>query len=253
MYRVDASLFEPLTYLHRILERIPLGLVIVERVVVLDGADLHLEMEVLADLLANLTDDVEQKARAVRQRAAVVVLAVVDARAEELRDEVSVGPVKLDAVGAGLPRASGRGAERVSDIGDLFRRHPLGFEAVQRVGPIGRAETLRVFDARHVALPAAVAQLDEVLAVAFVVDLLDELFPEWNALVAVDRRVVRHDAAAHRHRHERRDDRADAAAREFQLPVDAGLGAGTVVVVEASRDIRAEDAVLRRERAEREW
>src|SRR5215208_42187 len=68
--------------------------------------------------------------------------------------------------------------------------------------------------------------------------------------VSVDRGVVRHDPAADLHRDEGRDDRADAALRELQLPVDARPITTAVVVVETPRDVRAENAVLHREGAE---
>ena len=72
-----------------------------DRVVVLDGADLDLQVEVAPDLRADRPHDIEQEARAVFQRAAVVVVAVVDRRAEELGEEIAVGPVNLDAVEPG--------------------------------------------------------------------------------------------------------------------------------------------------------
>ena len=92
--------------------------------------------------------------------------------------------------------------------------------------------------------------LGEVIDAA--VHLVDQPLPERDARVAVDGRVVGHDPPAHRHGDERRDDGADTAARELDFPVDARLIAGSVVVVEASGDVRAEHAVLDREVSERE-
>ena len=115
----------------------------------------------------------------------------------------------------------------------------------------GRAQAQRVVDRRDVALPSAMAELEDVLAVVFV-HRLAERAPERDAIVADDRGVVRQDAPARMHRHERRDDRAHAAARELDFPVDPRLRAGAVVVVEPARDVRAENAVLDREIAERE-
>ena len=83
----------------------PFGSSSSERVVVFDGADLHLQVEIAADLGANRADNLEHESRAVLELAAVLVLAIVDRRAEELRDEVAVRAVQLDAVGAGLARA----------------------------------------------------------------------------------------------------------------------------------------------------
>ena len=71
----------------------------------LGGADLHLQVEVVADLRADRLDDVDDEPGPVFERAAVLVLAIVDRRAEELRDQVAVGAVQLDAVEARLARA----------------------------------------------------------------------------------------------------------------------------------------------------
>ena len=73
-----------------------------------------------------------------------------------------------------------------------------------------------------VALTAAVAELQDELAVERVDGLADRT-PEGHVPVVVDHRVVGHDAAAQLHGDERRDDRADAAACELRLPVDARL------------------------------
>src|SRR5688572_18452513 len=73
---------------------------------------------------------------------------------------------------------------------------------------------------------------------------LPHFTPERDPLVAVDHRVVGHDAPAQVDRHERRDNGADPSLRELDFPVEAGLVAGAVVVVETARDVRPEDAVL---------
>ena len=120
-----------------------------------------------------------------------------------------------------------------------------------RIVLVGGAEPGGELDAGDVALAAAVAELQDELAVERVDGVADRT-PERDVPVVIDHRVVRHDAAAQLHGDERRDDRADAAARELRLPVDAGLGAGAVVLVESAGDVRPEDAVLDREVAERE-
>ena len=61
----------------------------------------------LPTLARTASHDLEHEAGAVLERAAVLVLAVVDRRAEELRDQVAVGAVQLDAVQPGLARAPG--------------------------------------------------------------------------------------------------------------------------------------------------
>ena len=223
----------------------------VQRVVVVLGADLHLQVEVGAHLGPNGGHDLEQEAGALLQRAAVVVVAVVDRRAEELREQVAVGRVQLDAVepAARARRAPAANAATVSAICACVMRDAR--EAVQRLIALGRAPALLELDAGDVALPAAVRELHDEPAVVLV-DGVAERAPERDALVAIDRGVVGDDAAADRHRDERRDDRAHAAARELGLPVDARLVAGAVVVVEPARHVRAEDPVLHRQVAERE-
>ena len=73
-------------------------------------------MEVVADLAAYGAHRVEQETRTVLERAAVLVLPVVDGRAQELREEIAVGRVQLDAVEAGLARATRASCERRDDL-----------------------------------------------------------------------------------------------------------------------------------------
>src|SRR6516162_224387 len=56
--------------------------------------------------------------------------------------------------------------------------------------------------------------------------------------------VAGHDPAFHRHRDVGRYNRADAAAGEFFLPVDACLRARAVLIVEAAGDARTENPVF---------
>ena len=158
-------------------------------------------MKVVADLGADGADDFERKAGAVLERAAVLVLAVVDRRAEELREQVPVCAVQLHAVEAGLarpPRALGKVAD---DLLDLRHRCPLAQEAVQRVLLVGGRQALGVLDAVDVALPSAMAQLHDEFAVVLV-HRVAEGTPEGDVAVVVDHREVRDDAAAEMHRHE---------------------------------------------------
>jgi hypothetical protein len=122
---------------------------------------------------------------------------------------------------------------------------------LERIVLVGRAQPYGIVNRRNVALPPAVAELKDVLAVVRVY-LLAELPPERDAVVADDRGVVRQDAAARMNRHERRDDRPDPALREFHLPVDPGLRAGAVVLIESPRYVRAQDAILDCQRTELE-
>jgi len=93
-------------------------------------------------------------------------------------------------------------------------------------------------------LEKRVRELEDELAVILGVDTLDQHPPEFDARVLVDGGVVRQHAPPDVHRDMGGDDRPDAALREFHLPVNAGLRACPVVVVEPARDVRAEDAVL---------
>ena len=78
-----------------------------DRVVVLLDADLHLEVEVVADAGPDRLHDLEHEPGAVLERTAVLVLPVVDRGAEELGDQIAVGAVQLDAVEPRVARAPG--------------------------------------------------------------------------------------------------------------------------------------------------
>ena len=225
---------------------VPLALPGEQIVVVVDGGDLELHVEVVADLGADRAHDLEREARPVLERAAVLVVAVVDRRREELRDQVAVAAVDLDPVGAGLARAARGLREALDDLLDLGLRHGDALEAVDRLRLARRAPALLVDDAADVALPARERELREVLAVVLV-HLVDQLAPERDRLVAVDVRVVRHDDPARVDGCVGRDDRADPAARELEVPVDVDARAGSVVVVEAAGEARAQHAVLDRQ------
>ena len=96
-------------------------------------ADLHLQVEVVPDLLPDRAHDLEDEPRAILERAAVIVLPIVDRRAEELRDEVAVGAVQLDAVESRLARSTRAFGEGIHRGADLVDRHRLALEAVDGV------------------------------------------------------------------------------------------------------------------------
>jgi hypothetical protein len=154
--------------------------------------------------------------------------------------------VDFDAVEAGLAGPSRALAEGRGDLAELSRCRALALEPVQRVGLRRRTQALGELDPRNVPLSATVRELEDV-STAVLVDALAELAPERDPLVAVDRGVTRDDQAAPVDAAPRRDDRADAAAREAQLPVDPRLRPGAVVAVEPAGDARPEDPVLDRQ------
>ncbi len=248
---IDAGLHQHLADLDRLVQGVA-GRADAEerdRVGVILGADLHLQVKIAADLRPDRLHDVDHEAGAVLDRSAVFVLPIVDGRAQELRDQIAIGAVELDAVEARLlrpPRALG---ERLDHFFDLSNRHPLAAETMGRVALVGRAQADRVFDAADVPLPPAVTELHDEPAVVLV-DRLPQLAPERNVSIVIDHRVVRDDAAAQVHRYERRDDRPDSPFGELGFPVDARAGPRSVVVVEPSGDVRPDDAVLDREIAE---
>ena len=96
-------------------------------------------------------------------------------------------------------------AKAADRLVDLLLGHRLAAEPVKRVGLARGRQAHRVLDAVDVALPPAVAQLHDELAVVLVHGLPHGA-PERDVAVVVDHRVVGHDAAAQVHRHERRDD-----------------------------------------------
>src|SRR6266498_355203 len=98
-------------------------------------------------------------------------------------------------------------------------------------------------------LTAGVGELEDVLAVVLV-HAPYELAPERGAVVAVDQRVAWQQPPARVHGSVRRDDRSDSAARGLEVPVDASLGPGAVVVVPAPAGARPEDPVLDRQVSE---
>jgi hypothetical protein len=143
------GIHEPAAYLDRVFHRVaaPLEFQKRERVVVFLGADLHLQVEVVADLLADGLDDVEHETGAILQRSAVLVVPVVDRRAEELRDQVAVGAVQLDSVESCLPRAPCPFRKRIDRLADVVERHGPALEAVEWIRVVGGAESrARIFD-----------------------------------------------------------------------------------------------------------
>ena len=80
------------------------------------------DREGLAALLLDRVDDREREAHPVLEAAAEPVVAHVQVRAHELRQEVAVRRVELDRVEAGLLHPPGRLAEQVHELQDLGDR-----------------------------------------------------------------------------------------------------------------------------------
>ena len=119
MEGVDAVLLEPARDLDRVVEGVALGEPGLERVMVVGAADLGLEVIVAPHLLADGARHAAEQAGAVLERAAVLVLAIVDRRAEKLGEQVTVARVQLDAVAAGGLGPPGARDELVDDGVDL--------------------------------------------------------------------------------------------------------------------------------------
>src|SRR3954447_1535729 len=106
-------------------------------------------MKVVADLAANGAYDLQHEARPLLGAAAVLILAVVDAGTEKLRDQVPVRPVQFDAIKPGRPSTTGALGELLNDFVDLGHGHSLGEDSVEDVLLIGGTQRLleHVFDA----------------------------------------------------------------------------------------------------------
>lgn len=100
---------------------------------------------------------------------------------------------------ADAPGAPGKSLDNLADLG---RCHPFAFEAVERIGLVGGARALLVFDAADIALAARVAELPDELAV-ILVNPFAEFPPERYPVVPLDRGVIRKNAAAKLDRLER--------------------------------------------------
>ena len=188
------------------------------------------------------------RTKRVLDRTTIVVGTVVDPRAEELRDQITVRAMQLDAVEAGLARPSRGLGELLDDVIDFRDGHGPREYSVEIVLPVGRALSgfEQILDATHVLLPAGMAELHDEAAVVSV-NALADLSPEGNFVVVIDHRVADQDASAHGDRSEGRYDAADAALGELLFPVEARMAAVSVVLVEHPGQVRPEQPVLDRQ------
>ena len=120
--RVDAGLDQPVADLHRFVDGVAGGPMPKKARALLWSCALIFicRWKSVPTRCADRPHDLEDEAGAVLERAAVLVVAIVDRRAEELGDQVAVGAVQLDAVEPGLaraPRAFGERLDRLVDVG----------------------------------------------------------------------------------------------------------------------------------------
>ncbi len=110
---------------------------VVDRGAVLDqlvAAQPHAERQPVPDHLAHGGDDVDEDARPVLERPAVLVGAAVGGGGEEPADDRAVRALQLDAVEAALGAVLGHQCVAGDDLVDLGARHGLRHLAEQRVG-----------------------------------------------------------------------------------------------------------------------
>ncbi len=220
--RIGSIFLDPLADLNRFVERVAFPFPGIKRVAVVDGADLHLEVEARPDLFPDRLDDFVDESVSVTKRSAVFVLAVVDPRAEELGDQVAVGSMQLDAIEAGFLRPQRSLGEVLDDVLDFRVVHRLADDTVERVGSARRALRVLVFvlDTPLVLLAAGVAELHDELA-AVLMDALADLTPELDLVIVVDHGVVHHDPSPDADRGIRRDDAANSPSGELLFPIDS--------------------------------
>ena len=98
------------------------------------AADAHAECEAITDDTTNGMHDVDQEARPVLQRAAIVVGALVGGGRQESTHDGRVAALQFDAVEAALGAMLGHQRIASNDLVDLSERHGLGNLAEQRIG-----------------------------------------------------------------------------------------------------------------------
>src|SRR5262252_7156466 len=161
--------------------------------------------------------------------------------------------MQLDAVDtspAGALRPVHKPLDELLDLGPA--RGSSG-EAMKAVPAVSRAERptvetpqrrlrIEILYPRQILLPTRHRELQDIFASLGMYGF-DHVVPEVDAIVAVDRRVVRQDAAADVDRYMRGDDGSDTAASKAPLEVDPRLGSGTVIVIDTSRNAGSEQPV----------
>jgi hypothetical protein len=116
----------------------------------------HDEREIATNGSLNRLDYFQQETGAMFERATILILSIVDRAAEELREEIAIGRVQLNAIEFGLRNPFGCFGEQVHNFANARRRHRPRTQAVKEIASVGGAVRLssQVFDPAHVLLPA---------------------------------------------------------------------------------------------------
>ena len=185
---------------------------------VLIARDADVDDKVLAAALANLGDDLEQKAHAGVERAAVLIGTLVVERGQKAaKHAVGMRRMDLDAIDASLLHTHGSVAKLMRELVNLVDRDGARCLAGVRRAHKGRSDQAR--RARNVkGHVGGVEELRHDLA-AILVDGRGELFPAGDKRVVVAAHVTRQIGIGGLDRHDLGDDEAHAA-----------LGAGTVMI-----------------------
>ena len=185
---------------------------------VLIARDADVDDKVLAAALANLGDDLEQKAHAGVERAAVLIGTLVVERGQKAaKHAVGMRRMDLDAIDASLLHTHGSVAKLMRELVNLVDRDGARCLAGVRRAHKGRSDQAR--RARNVkGHVGGVEELRHDLA-AILVDGRGELFPAGDKRVVVAAHVTRQIGIGGLDRHDLGNDEANAA-----------LGTGTVMI-----------------------
>ncbi len=189
----------------------------------------------------------EAEAGAIFQAAAIFVVAPVLERRVELRNQIAVRGVDLDAIEAGLLRALRRGDVSGDGLCDARLGHGFRDDGLER-GLVDRMRNGRRRDRCLAAnvdpgMAAAVAELDRRLGAA-AMDLADEPRQAGNEMVIVDADLVAAMSAALFRRGHLDCNQAHAAADARHVIGDQVVGDETLRVRRARGHRRHDDAVF---------
>ena len=209
---------------------------------VLIARDADVDGEVLATALANLGDDLEQKAHAGVERAAVLVGTLVVERGQEAAEHaVGVGRMDLDAIDAGLLHAHGSVAKLVRELVDLVNRN-----GARRLAGIGRAHEGRGDQTRRARnVEGHIGGMEELRhdLAAVLMHGGGELFPTGNERVVVAAHVARQVGIGGLNRHDLGNDQTHAALGTSAVVIDQVVG-HIAVIGQVGGHRRHKDTVL---------